>query len=131
MSGGWWISHRSVTVELAFVICLAQLTQARAGATGHLAVLRKGPSEQLAELSAMHLQAHLTGHHQPLIGRQLARQHRHMAQLQAHHRQLLNGAAHVGSVRVAIAETAGPQRTLPGRLDGTAARYGPVTVPHA
>jgi hypothetical protein len=72
MSWGWWNSHRRVTIELAFVNGLAQLTQAHAGAIGHFAVLRAGPSEELAELGTTHLQSHLTGHDQPLIGRQLA-----------------------------------------------------------
>ncbi len=130
MSGGWG-PHRRITIKLVFIDLLAERTHAFACAMGDSAVFREGPPEELAELEAAHLQTHLAGEDEPLIGRQLAREKGHEAQLHAHHRQLLDSAAHVGDVGVGVTEAAGRERALPYRLPGTASRQRALAILYA
>jgi hypothetical protein len=48
-----------------------QLSQAAAGALGHLAVLLGGPAMDVTELAALHVARELTREHESLIVREL------------------------------------------------------------
>ena len=62
---------RQALAALAGLVVGDQGAQARAGALGDLAELLRRPAEARAELLAVHVERHLAGEHQPLVGGQL------------------------------------------------------------